>query len=228
MDISNVDVCVQFGITNHLTLESVWQRLGRAARDQGREGIVVLILQKYYLLPNPPEKYFLLERLPPPSTLWQLDPTNNSDSPNFYLPVTIALEAEVQTNLQRINKLKAMGHASEKHTRDQDRVHKTQPGIGRRSTRESQDERRARPDPALAWLINTIGCRQRIVMALFQDPDTFNVSDGTCGKLKCDSCSFPTREVYNRLALPSGLTVMPPPTLPGSQRQSQTFDDEVA
>ncbi|RPA71147.1 hypothetical protein BJ508DRAFT_315870 [Ascobolus immersus RN42] len=51
-------------------------------------------------------------------------------------------------------------------------------------------------DPALFWLINTTGCRIRLIMALFGDPSAFNFE--RLLYCKCDNCSFPLRSETNR------------------------------
>lgn len=62
-------------------------------------------------------------------------------------------------------------------------------------------------DPGLLWLINTRGCRMRLLYALFSDPSAFDFSCVSEFKCACDNCSFPTRTVSNRLLPPEELMV---------------------
>lgn len=55
-------------------------------------------------------------------------------------------------------------------------------------------------DPPLLWMLNTHGCRVQVLLASFDDPDTYSSA-----KCSCDNCSFPPRLHYNRR--------LPPPEL---------------
>lgn len=57
-------------------------------------------------------------------------------------------------------------------------------------------------DPPLLWMLNTHGCRVRVLLDSFDDPETY--SSTTCS---CDNCSFPPRLHYDRRLPPSELTL---------------------
>ena len=48
----SIEVVVQWDVKQHLTLAAVWQRIGRAARDQSRNALAVLFTPERYVLPQ--------------------------------------------------------------------------------------------------------------------------------------------------------------------------------
>ena len=52
VDIRNVQVVVQWGLSNHLTLATLWQRIGRAGRDPGMRAVSVVFVEERYVLPE--------------------------------------------------------------------------------------------------------------------------------------------------------------------------------
>lgn len=46
----DVDIIVQWGLVAHLTLASIWQRVGRAARDPSHHALAVIFVEDHYLL----------------------------------------------------------------------------------------------------------------------------------------------------------------------------------
>ncbi|RPA74116.1 hypothetical protein BJ508DRAFT_333422 [Ascobolus immersus RN42] len=60
-------------------------------------------------------------------------------------------------------------------------------------------------DPGLWWIINTKGCRLRLLFALFLEPSAFDFSPTSTFKCDCDNCRFPERTQTNCLIPPKEL-----------------------
>lgn len=48
----DIDIIAQWGLVDHLTLASIWQRIGRAARDPLHHAIATVFVQDRYILPE--------------------------------------------------------------------------------------------------------------------------------------------------------------------------------
>ncbi|RPA76902.1 P-loop containing nucleoside triphosphate hydrolase protein [Ascobolus immersus RN42] len=95
LNIEDVEICIQYGLTDNLGLAEVWQRLGRAARSLSA-GTVIILAERKYLLPAPPAQ--LVGNVG--RTAWAIQ--SHTGPPNFYLPVTADTIAEAHMNVSRI------------------------------------------------------------------------------------------------------------------------------
>lgn len=51
VDIPDIDVVIQWDISEHLTLAMLWQRIGRAGRDPGLKALSIVFIFSKHLLP---------------------------------------------------------------------------------------------------------------------------------------------------------------------------------
>ncbi|RPA72120.1 hypothetical protein BJ508DRAFT_314998 [Ascobolus immersus RN42] len=99
LNIDDVEICIQYGLTDKLGLAEVWQRLGRAARSIPN-GTVIVLAEKRYIPAAPPAQYVGNVG----NTVWSL--SGPSGKPNFYLPVRNDTILETYTNITRIQAVK--------------------------------------------------------------------------------------------------------------------------
>jgi hypothetical protein len=169
MDIRNINIVIQFKLTEQLSLADLWQRLGRCARDQTIEGLALVFVDDKYCFDAAVSEENLLE---------QVGDELEDDLSSYVHAVSPGPTSIESTNLFT-------------------------PKLYRRSTAKAGAAAFFKLDPPLLWMINTHGCRARVLLAAFDDPDTFS-SNFNC---KCDNCSFPERSEVNRRLPPKVLTV---------------------
>jgi hypothetical protein len=159
MNIPNIEIVIQYRLTDFMSLTDLWQRIGRCARDQSIEGLGLVFVDDKYILPFE----FASE-----------DPNLNKLSV-YTLPVKRSSHNEATEVARHIyDKLPgAMGQSAY-----------------------------FKLDPPLLWAVNTFGCRNRAILINFEDSQTF--TEFIC---KCDNCSFPVRQKWDRMLAPTELRI---------------------
>jgi superfamily II DNA helicase RecQ len=169
MNIPNVQIVIQYKLTENVTLADVWQRLGRCARDPSIKGLGLILVDEKYILP---------------ANFAEDESTARDENWAAYTSeVTFDNRQEVKRFISTL--------------------YKRDPKAG---------SAYFKLDPALLWIVNTYGCRTRVVLAAFEDPNTYSA---IC---RCDNCTFPPRTDYNRNLPPQQLTIRPGQRFPRGER----------
>jgi len=180
VNIPDVARVIQWGVTKKVDMNSLVQRIGRAARNQEIQGLAVVYAPKSLLRPVPKHSAAEWTTNPPPVTfddpdgeLWEDEddpaPVKHRDLACFSLPVTQDLQEKVD-QFQR--------HMYRKAKASKDGVVNT---VGPRKATDTID-------PALLWFLNTVGCRHRCILSYLKYPDVFD--DSNQKSWCCDNCAF--------------------------------------
>ena len=162
IDVSDVQIVMQWGLSKHLTLAALWQRIGRAGRGVGMRAVSVVFAEQRHILPEdtsggdfagftqPVVPYNAESRQAVRSLIRGLYRNLN--------PITLPVAAE---------SLQAGTDSSGSCTKGRSAYHEI--------------------DPALLFYVNTIGCRCRAVMAAFVDATAYS---GTRNADCCDNILY--------------------------------------
>jgi superfamily II DNA/RNA helicase len=201
VDIDDIKSVIQWGVTYKLQHNTLVQRVGRAARSDGVQGIAVIFAPKNIL--DPVSK---ASENPEPAQELEIDTNANEDwededddvgiIPNyqtrdlsrFTLPVERTTEKEVRDlrehMYRRAKKLRDAGEEEQAGARGRyRRVSRKGRTGGRRKARKAVD----RIEPGVLWFLNTKGCRHRQILSYLQYPDVFD--DAAQLDWCCDRCA---------------------------------------
>ena len=231
VDISDIERVIQWGITERLTLDTLVQRIGRAARMSSLLGLAVIYTPRDLLDPvtaarvkatNPtqptPQTESGTEDIPldPPSDdEWEdivdaVPRYAGRDLRAFGLPVEPQTVAEI-----RQLRIKMYRHIS------------TLKDIAREADAERRGPKRddagnvvkKRPidkiEPAIIWFLNTTGCRHRCILEYMRFPDVFE--DDEQQSWCCDNCAI--RKGIT-IAMPRGYDIPEPASLRGATKRN--------
>jgi superfamily II DNA helicase RecQ len=178
MNIPNIEIVIQYRLTENVSLSDLWQRLGRCARSQSIRGLALVLVDEKYILP------------------YQFDDSASQAAMEIYThPVT---------SHQQVHEL---------YTAMYDRSSAVLTG---RTTY-------TKLDPGILWLVNTYGCRAKVLLACFDDQDTFH--DIVCN---CDNClMMPVRTASawdRRLPPPEALV---PPTMKFARGEKVRYKNQL-
>jgi superfamily II DNA helicase RecQ len=164
MNIPNIEVVIQYRLSENITLSDLWQRLGRCARDQAICGLALVFVDEKFILP------------------YQFDDSASHTAMEIYTrPVT---------SHQEVHELYTA-------------MYNRSPG----SVVPTGSSPYSKLDPGILWLVNTYGCRAKVLLACFDDQETFH--DIVC---KCDNClmmPIRTASAWDR-RLPPPEALVPP------------------
>jgi superfamily II DNA helicase RecQ len=164
MNIPNVEIVIQYRLTENVTLADVWQRLGRCARDPSIKGLGLILVDEKYIFP-----------------------ANFAENDENWAAYTSQVTFD---NCQEVKSFIST-------------LYKREPKTG---------SAYFKLDPALLWAVNTYGCRTRVVLAPFEDPNTYSA---IC---RCDNCTFPPRTDRNRHLPPQELSIRAGQRFPKGER----------
>lgn len=210
IDIRDIERVIQWGVTEKLDPNILWQRFGRAARDPEIQGLGVVYVPADLL--EPVRKYMMKdwEHGIPHNTFkdmdgWEDEPNlenDGHDSNNegaiprfqdrrlelFSLPVTPGTDWEVRRLRAHMYRKAKEFRRIRQEAKEERRRHK----VPKSRVKISRHNRRPVDliDPALLWFLNTVGCRHRCILSYLKYPDIF---DDTAQKSWCcDNCAIQT------------------------------------
>jgi len=173
VDFSSIDRVVQWGVDEKLTMDVLMQRIGRAARDQTKQGVAIV--------------YAPFDVLKPVNKNWQEAWANEgggeagdtSPIPRALLSLPVSAETE-----SKVSELKYRMY------RTHEAAHETLRDAGRTTSGRSSrgNYRRTGIDPGVIWYLGTIGCRHRCLLSYMDYP---NAIDGRAQQSWCcDNCAI--------------------------------------
>ena len=205
INIPDIDIVIQWCVDEKITISTLYQRVGRAARRPSHEGIGVVYVQKSLL--NSISKNFTSE-LTEWETVWKAgrDGTDLADIEEsedvrviptcrdrdwklFGLPVGVETEGYVRSHQAELYKTAVSlreAHRAAKHAA--------------RGTRSLPLPLWKKIDPSLLWFICVQGCRHMVLGKVFVDQDIYN---RTHKYWCCDWCAL--RNGNNTTAQTAGL-----------------------
>lgn len=194
INIPDIECVIQWDVTEKLSLDKLYQRVGRAGRarpppDQPRPVGNGYIFVKKTLLEavtqnwesawcptevahESPESSETMEDVDP----FRVVPVTNRCLPQFGLPVTEQTSQYVNTHLRGLYRSELDAKAAHREAK--------KAGVG---TQVSPLTMAQKIDPAVLWVIATTGCRHKAILEVFRDPDrkkTDHIS--WC----CDVCAY--------------------------------------
>jgi len=192
VNIPDVVRVIQWGITTLLQSASLFQRAGRAARDKNHLGIAQVYVQKSIMkaLPKDCDNFAEIFSASISSRRIQdfegnevgdfddarvIGNTEKKHLEKFLLPVEADNHALVDSMVGDL--YRAARDLRSAHRED------TKEKIG---TKENPVPTLEKIDPGILWLIATRGCRWRVFLSLFKDPDVLGLHESWC----CDSCAL--------------------------------------
>ena len=210
VNVHDVDITIQWGMTNKVTIDILWQRVGRGGRGPGRQSYRLIFVERKYLevVPGSWEAAFNkpaeAPRLVP--TLDELDQLNlqpktvpvskGRDLARFTLPVREETMGEVVLHLDGLYK-------------EADDIRNTFKEAMAESTGTHGKPVRAvqKLDPFGYWLCVSDGCLHRIIKVAFREPgNIFQENSSEDEFYDCDRCAR-AKDLDPRMPLPCGLTL---------------------
>ena len=231
VDISDIERVIQWGITERLTLDTLVQRIGHAARSSKLLGLAIIYTPRDLLDPVTAARFKAMNSTQPsPQTESRtedilLDPPHDDEWENivdavpryagrdlcaFALPVEPETIAEVQQL-----RMKMYRHIS------------TIKDIAREADAERRAPKRDdagmvvkkapidKIEPAIIWFLNTTGCRHRCMLEYMRFPDVFE--DDKQQSWCCDNCVI--RKAIT-IAMPRGYDIPEPASLRGAAKRN--------
>jgi superfamily II DNA helicase RecQ len=179
VDFSNIDRVIQWGVDDKLTMDALMQRIGRAARDQLRQGVAI-VYAPFALVKSIDKDWERAwgndERMEDGSpqtgnTAKRMDPISHA---LLSLPVsegTVSRVAELKNRIYRT--------AEAEHDCLQE--------LHRAGSKAARSRRRG-VDPGVLWFLGTVGCRHRCLLSYMDYPDVMD--DGDQQSWCCDNCAI--------------------------------------
>jgi len=203
LNVDDVDVTIQWGVTENLTLDILWQRMGRGGRGKDRQSYGLIFVKRKLLEPAPGgwEAAFKLVGPQPAPTSEDLDRLQlktvpvckGRDLAKFTLPVTPETMTQVNTHLdglyREVADIKKTFKLAEKE---------------RTGTNQQPVSAVQKIDPFSCWFCNSDGCLHQVIKVAFREPGNLfaNTSEGW----DCDRCAR-AMNLDPKTPLPCGLTL---------------------
>jgi len=225
VDISNIERVIQWGVTERLTLDTLVQRIGRAARISSMLGLAIVYSPRDLLDPvsavchKKPNDEELQDNLP-------LNPGADDDWEDIIDAVprygdrdfsVFALPVELETMSQvKVMRMKMYRHinALKDAAREEDSERKaSKRGAGGKTVKKQPIDK---IEPGVIWFLNTTGCRHRCILEYMRFPDVFE--DQKQQSWCCDNCAIRKGQP---MTMPGGYC-LPPASLLRSEKKSTT------
>jgi hypothetical protein len=189
VDISNIERIIQWGVDEKLSISSLTQRVGRAARNQHLIGQAIIYVNKSIIeaVSTDWEAGWRTESPDDLSAWVDTDSSDDDDSPRvvpiskmrrlerFGLPVIEETRGKVSGFVRNI-------YMEAKSLKEAHRIAK----LENKGTRKNRLIAVQKIDPAVLWVLCTIGCRNRAILSIYKDGQTFHDTHrGWC----CDRCA---------------------------------------
>ena len=196
IDIPDIEVVIQWHVDEKLVASTLCQRIGRAARDPDKIGVVVIYVGKS-LVDSIAKDW--VGTIVAWEKAWITDSGTSTEHPSedseseyddirlvpvskerdirkFGLPVRIDTQSKVRTHLHSL--YREINSLREAHRQARSQV---------RGTRQNPIPMAKKLDPSVLWFICTQGCRHMVLGIVFEDVNIFERSHTSwC----CDWCSF--------------------------------------
>jgi superfamily II DNA/RNA helicase len=197
VDIRDIEIVVQWGVTGRLLLNSLVQRIGRAARDPKVQGVAVVFAPKAILhsVPRNWKEGWSGEAVEDPNIgddEWE-DMLDDSDFegviPNYQsrelslysLPVTEETSKEVEQLRSRMYRKATIMKRADEEARKEARGRK-------RGGKRTKKPAALTIEPGLLWFLCTCGCKQKQILSYMKYPDVHN--DAAQKSWCCCSCAI--------------------------------------
>ena len=200
IDVEDIEVVIQWGVSEKLIGSTLAQRIGRAARDPQRMGVAVVYVQSFIL------DYINREGAPEGwKEAWAPEPDHGSDNGSQTESQPDPSEEEhtglgvvplgLQLNIQKFGLPVSYDTAQEVsvHLRTLYRDVKSLREVFRETKKAMQGTKEIpvpmakKLDPPVLWFICTTGCRHMVLGSVFQDTNLFQRTHrGWC----CDTCVY--------------------------------------
>jgi hypothetical protein len=199
VDIADIDKVIQWGVDGKLDLSTLVQRIGRAARSPESQGVAVIYASRKLIDPIPRDWQ---EGWTTPiggkesgpaseDEMWETEDQvqcignfRERDISKFSIPVT-------KPTIDKVTKLRMHMYkvaASADSAIEEDHMERKGSLIvdgravgGKKKTHE-------KIDPSVLWFLNTVGCRNRLILAYLDYPDIF--ADERQKSWCCDVCAW--------------------------------------
>jgi Helicase conserved C-terminal domain len=197
VDISDIERVIQWGITERLTLDTLVQRIGRAARESSLLGLAIIYTPRDLLDPvtaeciktmNPPQTTSQIPLNLAPDEEWEdivdaVPRYADRDLRAFALPV----EPETITEVQQL-RMKMYRHINS--IKDTAREAESERKAAKRDDDGNTVKKQPidKIEPGIIWFLNTTGCRHRCILEYMRFPDVFE--DDKQESWCCDNCAI--------------------------------------
>jgi superfamily II DNA/RNA helicase len=183
VDFSGIDRVIQWGVTEKLTMDVLVQRLGRAARGEGVQGLGIVFTPFDLVKPIGKNWETAWERVAAESREDHSDVSSPTGaSSNVISPDLLSLPVLPETE-SKVSELKSRLY------RKADAEHEcSQDGNAPKSASGRKRSSRKGIDPGVLWFLGTVGCRHRCLVSYMDYP---NVCDDE-GQQSwcCDNCAI--------------------------------------
>ena len=218
VDISNIDRVIQWGVDWKLTISSLTQRIGRAARSGRITGQAIIYVVKSILESVTTD--WKTGWKPKESDEWvDIDDDADDDSPKvvpvsklqplerFGLPVTFETKEKCRLFVSNI-------YTEAKSVKEAFRAAK----LEIKGTVKAKLSAAQKIDPAVLWVLCTVGCHNKAILSIYKDAEIFNdVHKSWC----CDNCA--KRSLSDP---PTDTDAYEQPTIPPTSLRAQLHADK--
>ena len=186
LNVDDVDVTVQWGVTEKLTLDILWQRMGRGGRGKDRQSYGLIFVERKLLESAPGGWETAFKSVGPQSAptsedldqlrLKSVPVCKGRDLAKFTLPVTPETMTQVNSHLDGLYKevvdIKKTFKLAEKE---------------RTGTHKQPVSAAQKIDPFSCWFCNSDGCLHQVIKVAFREPG--NLFAKTSEGWDCDRCA---------------------------------------
>jgi superfamily II DNA/RNA helicase len=231
--IPDIERVIQWGVDEKLELDTLVQRIGRAARTDGMQGVAVVYAHNS-ILKVVPSDWKSAWTVPPadldhppgdPDDEWEDDEVNmiptyeHREIPLFALPVLHETESQVH-NLKRHMYRKAKILKNAPCEMEQERTARRPKAL--KGTRRKSIPLAYRIDPGVLWFLTTTGCLHRCILSYMDYPDVWD--DHKQKSWCCDRCALqkgldPNRTSTAKVPLSLSALFITKKSTPSSQSQ---------
>ena len=198
VDISDIDKVIQWGVDGKLDLSTLVQRIGRAARSPESQGVAVIYTSRKLIDPIPrdwQEGWMTpiggKEPLTSEDEVWETENQvqcignfRERDISKFSIPVT-------KSTIDNVTKLRMHMYkvaASADRAIEEDHIERKGSLIVDGCAVGGRKKAHEKIDPSVLWFLNTVGCRNRLILAYLDYPDIF--ADERQRSWCCDVCAW--------------------------------------
>jgi len=185
VDISNIERVIQWGVDEKISISSLTQRIGRAARNPFWIGQAIIYVHKAILEAVSSDWEAGWE--PKESSEWVDVGSDDDDSPRvipiskmrrlerFGIPVTEETRSKVSLFIRNI-------YTEAKSVKEANRIARREI----KGTTKAKLTAAQKVDPAVLWVLCTVGCRHRAILSIYKDEMAFDLAHRSwC----CDRCA---------------------------------------
>jgi hypothetical protein len=213
VDIADIEKVIQWGVDGKLDLSTLVQRIGRAARSPESQGVAVIYASRKLIDPIPRDwqdgwttpiggkeqegwttpiggKESMIDPAPE-DEMWETEDQvqcignfRERDISKFSIPVTKATIDKVTKLRMHMYKVAASADSAI----EEDHVERKGGLIADGRAVGGKKKTHEKIDPSVLWFLNTVGCRNRLILAYLDYPDIF--ADERQKSWCCDVCAW--------------------------------------